>query len=349
MKIKTTNLNEGLFTLNEAFSPSMPDWLKKSLERDTARDTGIFAQNKSYKDQRRYSNSSHKYKNNDVVGPEFSGRGLTRYSLFALLADLGLDTSKANFISADVPKKFSDPRLQWPDSSYIGFLYIVNNATGAKEVYAPGVNDSQDSILPDRSGNYKTLRYVPRPEVLANSVAFCYVDMTDPNNLIGNKIKDRKTYKSTKDNSFDRLTASDIGWGQTLDKSGYLINPNKYKNKLADLGLEGKSTQKKLETIYNRIKSIYRDAVNAMSDVDYLSDKATPASAMRVINNELSNAADYYKYMTDAVEQYKADSDKRYWTRQFRSVYDSAKAYCDRAESKLGDFITQEIDWDNPE
>lgn len=355
-------LDESLFTLNEAFSESMPKWLKTSLELDTTSDWGNYGRSKPYYDtSTQKSKAKNKYKPdiehrafaNSWGQPRgFSGKNITNNTLFAALSELNLDLSKATFITAEVPKKFSDPRLQWPDGQYVGFLYLDNG--DSRQVYAPGVNDSENSILPDRSGNYKTLRYVPRPEILSHAKAFCYVDMTDTNNLLGDKWDKRKEIRrnNVANRANTRLTQKDLGWGEKIDKSGYLIRPDKYKDKLSKLGLDGARTQAKIDEVYNAITNLFKDAAAALYDVDYITDKRTAVTLMSAINIQLSYATDYYNSMMSNVKDYANESSQMYkdrYTNYFRGNYESAKSHLKDAERILDKYITQEVDWDNPE
>lgn len=374
MKIKDNKiiLEEKLF-LTEAFSESMPSWLRKSLEIDSAYDRGRYGSERTSKERARQDvTAGAKYKQSSdpeykaFLNPAgrnrgFDGRGITDSTLLAALSRTGIDLSKATFLTAEVPKKFSDPRLQWPDGQYIGFLYLktddfksYGSAYTQTQVYAPGVNDTERSILRDRKGDYRTLRYVSRPEILAHAQAFCYVDMTDPNNLIGDKWDKRAQIDADnrENRANTRLKPDELNWREKIDKSGYLIDPNKYKDKLSKLGLDGARTQAKIAEIYKSINDLYRDATSALADFDYINDIASIRSVISPLDRQLNYATDYYNRMMSCVSDYTQTTDQYYkdnYSNQFRNSYDKAKTYIKEASRILDKYITQEVDWDNPE
>lgn len=358
MKVK--KLKENLIV--EAFSPSMPDWLKKSFIVDLSRDAGEYlsgkyrhANNAAFDTNNadRYMRSVRKSaqkRDANVTVPSFYGRNIKHRSLAAALSEYGVDLSKAKFISGPVPKKSTDPRLTRPN---VGFL-LIQDDQGKTQVYSPGLNDQQASIITNKDGHFDTLKYIPKPKILENSIDFCYVNLDDKDNLITDKVTSRNDPANQEDNAFKRGKPKYRTWSGTTDASGYMVDPEKYKKKLMELGMSGEKIQKKLTSYANELKSLHRDAVNAFQDFDIIGDRdsistqqeilVTIKDAVSYYNNLVSNAGE----IANRYPQGNANAED-YYVRSFMRYDNELKKRLKSIDSLISKYIMQEVDWDTPE
>lgn len=262
-------LNEELFEeseqIQEAFSPSMPKWLAaRLLYQDKYQ--GYLNQKQKDKMAKFVSKG---YALDKQSKGYFSNRDYEEINLSKGFKIAGIDISKANFISGEVPKSASDPRLKNPNN--VPIYHLVAAAPATDQVYAKGINDKEQFYAND-----KQFRYMSVKELLQNTVDFCYLDMTDENNF-NKDLKQQR--KDTKDElsqipNYDRATVYKPGMRVSrnmpqdsyVDKSGYVVDPNRYKKKLAELGRQDIS--KTMDKVYKRLMNVKEECTRVLMDFD---------------------------------------------------------------------------------
>lgn len=244
------SLKENKKILNEAFSSSMPIWLKNALENEVRvygdsapKELGIRKKVRTTKGYDVTKETNIKVGNNTRG---YAARYKGAKTLFAGFMAAGIDLSKAKFIQTDVPQKTSDKVIK--DTIPI---FLLKNDAGTTQIYAKGINDDQLSNLYP-SGQEKVLKYVPVKTLLQHCIDFCYLDPNDKNNFIDpNLIQNRIDTADSLPNDYYRniekgkeAEKSPTGkvprsmFGKDMfDKSGYLIDTEKYRKKLEDMGI----------------------------------------------------------------------------------------------------------------
>ena len=249
-------LNEMLFEhkqLNEKFSDSMPNWLRSRL---------LYLKS-PVKDRDKYRNKG--YNMDNQLYPNYSRRGSSR-SLFWLFQDKGIDLDSAEFIDdGTIPTSSKDFRLKEP---YIP-IFLLEESSGMKrsQVYAKGIND--DEIF-ELDGEGKKLGRVRPKNLLPYCRAFCYLDSSNPNNFkAATKKSERKQMERELDSSplrrYNKKEREYYSW-RNYDKSGYLINPKRLKDRLDDYYV--KNYSKLVQKLYKRISDIKNDFAQIFMDTD---------------------------------------------------------------------------------
>lgn len=234
---------EESFSLQEAYSPSMPPWLKKWLD---STDDDV--------DNQHYENRPEKFK-----------QRITSKRTDEKMPQGTLNLSSAIFVSIPVPQSNRDPVLKDP---YLPIFHIKKNDQDF--VYIPGVNDDSE-ISEGESRWQRTKMYkLSMIKILAMTVDFCYVDTSNTKNFTRlirterevakkgyeirvpyNKLKDMRDYES-----------------KYYDKSGNKLNPSDLLNRLRKQKIKNVDIQ--IKNIYDRISFIrsYLHKVLVKLDID---------------------------------------------------------------------------------
>lgn len=283
-----------------------------------------------------------------------SGRG--RRWISQLVGDKNLALEKANFIKYDIPKTNRDPIFK--DDTKIKF-YVFNNGA----VYITTVNDDWQYIAHNGSVMYN--KWLPAKALIENSKEIYYLDITDPNNFntdkkasrTANKVGDSPYYR-TQDVQNDRNVASDKKWqirrGKlTVDKSGYIIDPNRLAKKMVELGLFDPA--KKLKAIHKKIVNMKNDLMEAMSEVSIDRAGIQVADNIRWAMSEYSRAIQSYNELVQNIDMLQDQKnrnilDNKVFAQNARSMLEN---YTERIDSRLHDvegyiskFVGVAVDWD---
>lgn len=158
-----------------------------------------------------------------------------------MLKNSDINFANAEFIVTDPPKKGTDEKLKDLDH-YQPFILIEKD--GKQQIYAPGLNDKELCIVSD---DYKTFKYVSYNQLKPYIKGFCYIDLTKPESTkssirskkYSNVSDEERRYKVDIDSAKSRNYPRGVGipgYGPSydvikkpLDKSGYITNPDKYK------------------------------------------------------------------------------------------------------------------------
>ena len=325
MAVRLRNLNESLeklyessnTSLTEAFDDSFPKWLKDRLvdvrkfhgtDKNTDRDINAVprANRPSYTSPRGW------YGNDKDLG------------LFNGLLKKGVDLQNFKVIEGPVPEKRTDERLKSPN---VPIWHFPNG-----QVYIPGINDNEETtIVPGKEMAYK---YVPIKYLVANADAFAYFDE--------NQLGTEDTYSKTRLNRLEKSKElKKMGYGRQgkdpaqfvpnkpyrwsrdeeahFDKSGYLVDPKIYKDKLADIKAANYSVE--LEKVYNAISEYRDDISTAMQYYDPF-ENVNEYNSLQNSMDTLKWAAKKYNDTASRIKQIAEDVDmseenKRYYIKRY--------------------------------
>lgn len=204
MKDALNKLSEKHPVLKEAYSSSMPSWLKDRITRT--------------KKPKPYS---WKLGNPEYITPRGSNEEGWELGLFNQFLKQGIDLNSVEVISAPKPTKSSDPLLADP---YIP-IFLFDNG----QVYAKGINDNEKF---DLDPNYAPFKYLSNKRLLDLATDFCYIDRSkiDPN-VLRTKQEDRRALQKELKDLINYRDPNAYG----TDKSGYRSNSERYKQKLREL------------------------------------------------------------------------------------------------------------------
>ena len=318
MVVKLKSLTESLETklsedeqLTEAFNDSFPGWLKDRLTkvRQWGGDNG-------------WKNKSNYRKVPADERPSFiSPRGH-----YGNVSDLGLfmgmlnatDMQKVQVIEGPVPEKRTDPRLQEPNIPIWGF------PNG--QVYIPGMNDNEESrpgAIED--GRIKAFKYIPFKFLQSSAVNFAYIDGSKMPESPVQDIRNERSAMAQELASIPNYERQESGtrfakyrrWGEKVDKSGYIVSPDRYAEKLKEI-----KASKYVQVLQKRYDELaeYRDDISAaMQYYDPFKDKEE-FKALKEMFTELQYAIDNYNAYSRRIEEivnnnYSEDYKRRYISR----------------------------------
>ena len=173
------------------------------------------------------------------------------------LSNKGLDLANMQFVKiprAEMPTNGFHPLMKDEAKQLV---YLLRDEANRNIVYIPGINDSSISIAATPSDKYKytDINKVSSKTLLQYTVLMGYIDKLVDSNLNSDKRKDRhitrkgsiergigqyasqeKVYPEREDGSrdYDAAPTSITHWftSKGQDKSGYILNPTKYKDML---------------------------------------------------------------------------------------------------------------------
>ena len=292
-----------------------------------------------------------------------TGRGKNWISSLTGGKNIALD--RANFINYPIPKTNRDPIFK--DETKIKFYIFKNGA-----VYITDVNDDFQYIIWNDNWIYN--KYIPAKGLIENSTAIYYLDLNDPNNFnTEDKVERSKNKVSLNDPNRrvdDKNFPSDVKWAVRrgefrIDKSGYIVDPNRLTKKMIEKGLYNPA--KKTNAIYKKLVSLKKDLLEAMDSIDLpnVEDGKIQSlennSAGNILSNlrnamsSYSSAITYYNYLVNDLEELQKQKDSNILNNKEYAV--SCKNTLDRrsssiennlddVEQRISKFIGYSIDWD---
>ena len=285
--------------LKEAFSPTMPKWLKEALLAGKG-DSAEF----NYSDIK--SRAAKQGMDIDTVRYYTARKkgGWGNYNLWDEFRTANINLDTATFEQMQVPSSVRDIHLKQP---YVPIFKLPYNKNYSDYyvVYAKGIND--DVMVDGKKASYYSMK-----ALLEMATAFCCIDMSDPDNLISpDKLVSRQNWKQDRLRSDRFKTVTDAQYALrdvlpngrvyqsgswyipysawTRDASGYIYPPDRFAKKLRELKLN--KSAKIMEDIYADLVFIK----NAIAE--YISDSDFP------LDRKLSN---YFADLNEAIERYNA-------------------------------------------
>lgn len=328
--------------LTEAWSDSMPDWVKKRLNQQTAGDSKAY-NSKIYKkayetaENAALANGDNEYRaaytardaaaraynkakfgidsgrlgdTSEYASPR--GSSYLRDSEKALCGQfqrLGIDLTSPDlkFISGEPPKSSKDPRVQPPHIPIWGFRL----PNGGVQVYARRINDLEKIDYSIDAGPYSELAFMRISIKKLSELCdyFCYIDGNTLQYQNPKKIQDRENNNAwSRSLEGQRLTRNKdfaggaIG-GQRVDKSGYIIIPSAEKYAEQLKRLHLKNWSKDLLEVEELLNSTYNRYINALSSLPF-KDAAWNSKNRSIPHNLRAYSSTFFSSFEDAVDIY---------------------------------------------
>ena len=288
----------------------------------------------------------------------------------------GIDIANAKF-NHYAPYGERDPIFKRDDQKLIFFTFPD---TYPDWVYIKGINDLDNSFTGE------IWKYTGPRIMLKQGVDIWYVDLNEvgPNSKIPQLRQDRNKYQLSND-PFRRYDINHVNaknyayrWGSddlrdpsgikvgkggvlagNIDKSGYLINPKKYIDKLTNS--PNYRPDKKLidviNNVHDEIVSLNARLVNGYGTVpetDLFNGKSNIynfrnalsqiSEAITQFNAGMSQLKDFTQYLDN--NQVRSTSSIDRYTRDINYRIGQAREYCKNAISNMADLLPTVVDWD---
>lgn len=244
--------------LKEAFSETMPHWVKLALLAGKGGYVYKFPETNNVKNWQ----------------GRLRGGSRSKVNLYNAFKAANIDLNKATFVSVPIPTSVRDPHLK-PPYVPIFKLRLDNTVWGRSDfftVYAKGINDEVEVGVSGKPANKVSMK-----RLLELTTDFCYIDMSDKNNTIN-----AATQQTRKDWGLYNASYGRQGVGQrNVDKSGYIVNPNRYQDKLAEL---------KLSKLSDIMRNYYDRLIACQSA---LSEKIAELDVTKIVNVKHHDTNDF--------------------------------------------------------
>lgn len=372
--MKIIKLNEQ--KLNEAFSPSMPRWLKDRFQMELSLSGNKLAgQGRYQKPRRNFSREfdalTKKNNMNRVPVARNASRDDHSYNLWDAAIANNINLNSGKFIEGPVPENARDPRLKAPNIAFISLKRpSYNGKDYIWDVYSPQLNPNAESNV---FGDSQAFKYHNIKQMQPYMDAFCYIDMSDPENQLDIEATRaaRAANYNSQDRRFDRGTPGDYdpqyrmvpynkrdtlknyGYPESsmkLDKSGYSRLPNitKYVDALKAHGND--KILKKLQSLYEDANYIYAQLPYILQDSLEGKDfsQAYRSNATSDIESAISSLDDfkrYYDRALGALDDFKKTQDVSN-IEVAESNLDWANSQLNRVKERIGEWLPTIVDWD---
>lgn len=279
-----------------------------------------------------------------------------------LTYDLGVDLSTAKFEEVPIPTTNRDPffKLEGKIKAY---------DFGDKGIYIEGVNGDAEFLRPD--GKYQPGKWLPAKAIMGMAKHIYLIEPSDeanPNVKKLNRLDAQKAGKEFRRYSPEQVSNSGWDpyvpgkrsrWTTQVDKSGYIVDPNRLEKKLVQSGIfnPGKKVEKAYQDLLalrNDISSLFADVASGNRMDSELFGKIGQAA------NYASTAANYYNRLMDYVEKAerekqssptgKLDPNRIKW---YRNGVDGAlislNDYVQYSRREIQGYLGTMVDWDTDE
>ncbi len=239
-----------------------------------------------------------------------------------VLNNRGIDLANATYIQGEMPRSNRDPVLKDPHRLAI---FRLEDGHGPK-VYILGVNNPYLHVpSPGRSWDFKYAKELPMKTILELATEYGYIDTNDSRNSNravrgeraalrraagpqrgkGQYPVERTTYETDEygRRDYDKPTGTSIEWvmSKGQDKSGYPLDPEKYKRMLDNVGLDTYGAR--LEAYYKKIEAI-RSRIIACMNRFSIDDSSKFRSSGMFSRNMFGDIADTTSSLARAIEYY---------------------------------------------
>lgn len=279
-------------------------------------------------------------------------------SIKNILSKRGVDLHNCKYVRAPFPKSNRDPVLK--DETKLKIFKLLHN--GDEVVFIYGVNNPY--LRRPNSLDWRYVNDMPMRDILDLAIEFGYIDLSDPSNKMDAKRVERQnqaytlrnvtrdlqngqhpvyhhTYGKKPDGrtDWDNIVSTSISWvtKNGYDKSGYKLDPEKYRRMLDDVGLETYGAR--LQSFYNKIEAVRARIIALMNSLQFDTEYDYHSSSswnqnifgdLAEATDRLSRAMDYYQRIKRAcaeiVEDRKDLSDEES-IKQTNSMIKSAFRY----------------------
>lgn len=277
--------------LNELFDSSVPKWLRKELSRYSS-----------------FENDLHTHYTYDK-GPRPSytkGRGDSwahENPVGSIYYTTDIDLSKMKVVETEPPAKFN--KSPYKDLERYIPIFLLDNGDGSTSTYLKGLNDQE--IDPTTQ---KAFKYTSVVDLIKRCKAFAYIDTEDPANQGYKQKQDlhtqaKKELKNVTNYERDKAFAGTDN--TSYDKSGYLVDPDKYKKLLDQNKFSNLSNL--LQQVYDTIKS---NTSSTLSKILQSSDKIMDpdfSDTFKVVANTLRRLTRQYSDITSRLNYLREEND----------------------------------------
>ena len=235
-----------------------------------------------------------------------------------------IDLAHAKFIEADVPTSSRSVMLK--NDTKIPVV-LLNTRHNRVVLWLPGINDSDLDWWRDDGTYASSLQYVTKQELLKYAKKFGYIDITDASNMNttlrreraelrsrGDKRRpekglhpvERRVYGTKEDGrkDWDSWT-TEINWvtDRGYDKSGYPLDPQKYKKMLDNVGLDTYASR--LQKYHDQIESARAKLAEQLQKFDILSSSNFVSDAYSSFDRNIFSAIGHaISLLSSAIYEY---------------------------------------------
>lgn len=329
--------------LNEAFSPSMPTWLKNFFLYNTPRRDNKYGGKRVPRNPKGSSDEYKSFRHSRNIG-----RDDDDLRAINILNKLGINFEFAKFNEINPPPKLNSPIFQdkdklcisWLKSDYDQMLWI----SGARSS-APHEKFTMDN------GKDVAMWQLNNKQFQTYCKGFCWLDMTDPDNF---REQDQQKRALIRAGSVERdpkmgKRAEEIakrGWGSTnFDKSGYYKIPavKRYADELAKRKQSGLANAL-VETREALVK--LRDDLKSVMDVVFETPTYSIRRGIKDATQSFTNAVEQFESATRFADQLSTTSNLSSTTQYLKDSLDYTNRYIQDAYQVIGQFIPTTIDYD---
>lgn len=312
--LKKMHLSEEIFNkskkLNEVFSPSTPEWLKGAILKNRVgweyNANDINRQIPSGYKRAEYGDRDRKRKAWKARGVDLSP--YTRNNEYIIRDLLGkIDFNRAKFIDdGTIPQNARDPRLKSPNIPF----FLVKMRNGGLKLFVKGFTDDEDAVTEwDKPGAFK---YHSMKDILEHTVGFCYIDGSDPDNLLSprsaeypNDVMELKSnYRFPKSWNGHRPWVPHSFFGSSgyynIDKSGYIINPHRYAEKLRQI--QKNKLASTIERCYDQVVEVRKRIIDLLESTDFKQRDSVDRLHSAYEQNIFRTFADVVDYYNEIVK-----------------------------------------------
>lgn len=244
-------------------------------------------------------------------------------SIKKTLSNRGIDLHNCSYTRAPFPRSNRDPVLK--DDTKLKIFKLHNG--GDEQIYIFGVNNPY--MKRPNSMDWRYVNEMPIRDILDLAIEFGYIDLSNEANKMGSKRYERRNsayalrditrdrengqhpvyrheYGKRPDGSTDwnNIVGTSVSWVTTkgYDKSGYKLDPDKYRKMLDNVGLDTYGAR--LQSFYNKIEAVRARIIALMSNLkfdgnyDYKVEHSWSQNIfgdLAEATDRLSRAMDYYQ------------------------------------------------------
>lgn len=329
--------------LNEAFSPSMPIWLRNYFLYNTPRRDNRYGGKRMPRDPKGSSDEYKSFRYSRNIG-----RDDDDLRAINILNKLGINFEKAKFNEISPPPKLNSPIFQDKDKLCISWLKSNYDQT----LWLSGARSSapHEKFTID-DGKEIALLYLNNKQYQTYCKGFCWLDMTDPDNF---REQDQQKRAAVRAGSVERNPemgkhaekVAKRGWGSTnFDKSGYQRIPavQKYADELAKRKQSGLANRL-VETREALVK--LRDDLKSVMDIVLETPTYGVKRGIRDGMQSFTNALDQFQSAAQYADQLSTTSNLSSTTEWLKNSLDYTNRYIKDAYQVIGQFIPTTIDYD---
>lgn len=253
------------------------------------------------------------------------------------------ELDKLKWTIDDVPEK--GKLSQYFDNGYLCAVLIDKSGDehiGNYIVYAPSLYIGNDETI-EVNGRNRRIDSMSMKALTPYIKEIAYTQLD--NSELRQKQSDR--YDSQK-GTIDRYDLGSKPYNKDIDKSGYIVDPNKYTKLLAKLHLTDYSNRlSDLYVVLSNVKSKIKDFVNAdnflpdaKNDASkYSVDYNSSARYFQTIYTNYTKAIENYKYAMEELDNIEKEKENRWYDTPafevFNKYVNNSEAYCAKVLTKI--------------